>query len=170
MKLMFILVTSTILSLITSCAHFYSVVDPNYSNTLHEVMQKHEGQYYSGQYGVYDYRAYPRSVALKARTGVVRVYEVHVFDLDQDGRFDTVFSLYDGKWKFGTTKALQKNARTIDSGLSYEFIMQYLNIATDIKQSIIRRKAIDRAQRAVQIKNFVEKPAVSAGTIYNTWN
>ncbi len=127
-----------------SCARYYQLTDPNYSVAIEKSKPKHEGAAQSGRYGPYDYLAYKRSVSLKATTGVMRVYRAEVFDTNQNGTFDTVFALIDGKWNYGATREVRREYRMIDSGLSTDLMMDYIDIATKVKRSIVSKKTIQQ--------------------------
>jgi hypothetical protein len=161
LQILLLAITSLFFS---NCAHWYGLVDgENYSESIKSSKPKPIGSYESGTWGAYSYKAYARSVTLKAPMGVMRVYEVEVFDVDQNGRFDTVFALYDGKWRYGCTKEMKIKYPMVDSGLSSGFVMKYIKEATRIKWSITKRNAEKKRQARI-LEEKKKKPQEQAET------
>ncbi len=172
MKTMKYLVFLTTLLLLSNCAHWYAVTDPKYSDTLKNSMPDHAGRPIYGIAGAYNYALYKHSIELKARTGVMRVFWVEIFDLDLDGEYDSVYAFVDKQWRYGCTPSLRKEYRIIDSGLSRSFVSESIDRAEKIRRltepkKVVRVQFVPKAlpspkPKAQTVQKIKPKPEVES--------
>lgn len=123
-------------------------IDPAQSKAIERAKPPHSGSGQSGSYGLYDYTVYTYSVKIRATSGVVRISYIDVFDINRDGRFDSVFAFQDGVWRFVST--LGPEYRLIPNSTSSDVLKDYLGLAYHAKREIQERntRAAEQKQRA----------------------
>lgn len=112
---------------------------------VEQAKPKHVGPGETGSYGLYDYVVYRWSVSIKAVSPVVTVTEAQVYDMNRDGRLDSVFVYQKGAWYF--ISLLGPQYRLIPNTADKSILRDYLMLANYARKEVARKKEALQKQK-----------------------
>ncbi len=89
------------LTLLTQCG-VSEKESKSLNNANPQFHPKHIGSGKTGSYQLYDFTVFQNSVSIKAASPDIFVIAAEVYDINYDGKFDSVYILKKGRWIFFT--------------------------------------------------------------------
>jgi hypothetical protein len=136
---------------LTSCGTILKTVHgPGYSTYLEKAKPLHIGEVTPVRHGAYHAQAYKRSLIFMATTRIISPSQVEVFDVDHNGRFDSVFIYSADSWSFGTTNEFAERYKTKSQTVTKQEVSNWIREATTAKKAataIQKQKALEEINK-----------------------
>lgn len=106
------------------------------SQDISKAKPLHIGKAVPARLGPYQTQSYERSVVFTSTTAVVYPKQVEVFDIDHNGRFDTVFMTSNNSWLImGTTEEFESKYHVVKQTLNEQETRAWVDEATFVKKT-----------------------------------